>query len=225
MGQIHRKYIDPAKISIDEDTSNVTASDCTELKDSYGRYLGEGMAIFRGKRDEIFFLNAERGIIRQLVDKNQHLLMDDDEINDYQILAHLANGHHYLRERIASFGGLHTWDGFKNGYCAIDWTLYPDGRYFADEGGFGMEDSDEQVAYCIMDRNLKVVVPFFFAEDPKEVLSAVRAGTYKPEPMTPRKIESVVHNEEPQIPEGLAAHIKEAYYAFLRKLSAKNKNI
>ena len=151
--------------------------------------------------------------------------MDDEEINDYQILSHLSNGHHYLRERIASFGGLHTWDGFKNGYCAIDWTLYPDGRYFADDGGFGMEDNDEQVAYCIMDMNLKVVVPFFFAEDPKEVLSAVRAGTYKPEPMTHRKIESVVHNEEPQIPEGLAAYIKEAYYAFLRKLSAKNKNI
>ena len=44
--------------------------------------------------------------------------------------------------------------------CAITWTLYPDGRYFADSDGFGMEDNDEEVVYAIIDTNLNIVEPF-----------------------------------------------------------------
>lgn len=34
------------------------------------------------------------------------------------------------------------------------------GRYFADEDGFGMEDNDEVQVYCVMNDNLEVVKPF-----------------------------------------------------------------
>jgi len=33
--------------------------------------------------------------------------------------------------------------------------LYPDGRYFADEDGYGMEDNEEENVYCIIDSNLR----------------------------------------------------------------------
>ena len=49
---------------------------------------------------------------------------------------------------------------FKDGLCAISWTLYPDGRYFADEDGFGMEDNDEEEVYAIMNTDLNIVEPF-----------------------------------------------------------------
>lgn len=51
-------------------------------------------------------------------------------------------------------------DPFKNGVALVTWTLYPDGRYFMDEDGFGMEDNDESVLYGFIDTHANVVVPF-----------------------------------------------------------------
>lgn len=49
---------------------------------------------------------------------------------------------------------------FKNGVALVEWTLYPDGRYFMDEDGYGMEDNDESVLYGFIDTNARVVIPF-----------------------------------------------------------------
>ena len=38
--------------------------------------------------------------------------------------------------------------------------LYPDGRYFADEDGFGMEDNDEVNISAYIDTQCRVVVKF-----------------------------------------------------------------
>ena len=38
--------------------------------------------------------------------------------------------------------------------------LHPDGRYYADEDGFGMEDDDEENIYCIIDSNLRIIIPW-----------------------------------------------------------------
>lgn len=51
-------------------------------------------------------------------------------------------------------------DKFKNGVAMVTWTLYPDGRYFMDEDGYGMEDNDESVLYGFIDTHAQVVVPF-----------------------------------------------------------------
>lgn len=179
-------------IEIDYENDRVSIVGYPEYDSLRGYLLGNGMAMLRGEKYEIFVLNTQTGLMRQFVDRDKRLLVDDTEVNDRQITARLSHGYHYLRNRIASFGGLHALDGFKNGFCALDWTIYPDGRYFADEGGFCMEDNDEEVAYCIIDKNLDIVVPFFYAEDPNEVLNAVRAGTYKYEPIEPINREDVI---------------------------------
>ncbi len=51
-------------------------------------------------------------------------------------------------------------DKLKNGVALVEWTLYPDGRYFMDEDGFGMEDNDESVLYGFIDKKARVVIPF-----------------------------------------------------------------
>ena len=43
--------------------------------------------------------------------------------------------------------------------CRMD-SLYPDGRYFMDEDGYGMEDNDESVLYGFIDTHANVVIPF-----------------------------------------------------------------
>ena len=49
---------------------------------------------------------------------------------------------------------------FKNGVALVEWTLYPDGRYFMDEDGYGMEDNDESKLYGFIDTKAHVVIPF-----------------------------------------------------------------
>ena len=53
----------------------------------------------------------------------------------------------------------------KDGIARVNWTLYPDGRYFADEDGFGMEDNDEVNIDAYIDTECRVLVKFQDMED------------------------------------------------------------
>lgn len=46
--------------------------------------------------------------------------------------------------------------------------LYPDGRYFADGDGFGMEDNDEVNIDAYIDTECRVLVKFQDMEDPEK---------------------------------------------------------
>lgn len=221
------RHIKLSNIEIDSDKDRVFVVGYPEYENIRGHLLGDGMVMLRGDRYEIFVLNTKTGLMRQFVDSEERLLVEDTEVNDRQIRGHLSHGYSWLNNRIASFGGLHTWDGFKNGFCALDWTLYPDGRYFADEGGFGMEDNDEELVYCIINKNLDIVVPFFYAEDPTEVLNAVRAGTYKYEPIVPIDRNEVIVDVFP-IPtrwDKLVTMFWRVYYSIKDKFSRKNRTV
>ena len=54
---------------------------------------------------------------------------------------------------------------FKNGVAYVSWTLYPDGMYFMDEDGFGMEPCVEESIGAYIDTNCKVLVKFQDMED------------------------------------------------------------
>ena len=54
---------------------------------------------------------------------------------------------------------------FKNGVACVSWTLYPDGMYFMDEDGFGMEPCVEESTWAYVDTNCKVLVKFQDMED------------------------------------------------------------
>lgn len=49
---------------------------------------------------------------------------------------------------------------FKDGVAYVSWTLQPDGRYYADEEGFGMEDDDEINFYAFIDTKANILIPF-----------------------------------------------------------------
>lgn len=49
---------------------------------------------------------------------------------------------------------------FENNVAYVEWTLYPDGRYFMDEDGFGMEPNDETVIGAYIDTGCRVLVKF-----------------------------------------------------------------
>lgn len=51
-------------------------------------------------------------------------------------------------------------NSFKDGVAYVQWTLQPDGRYYADSDGFGMTDDDEINVYAFIDKMAHILVPF-----------------------------------------------------------------
>ena len=134
-----------------------------ELESRKGVIVGNGIAFFFGegwRHYELYIANTITGKIRKLSTANGNLLVDDSEIDIKAIAKVCENGLHNAQSKAIRYAGVNRWDGYKNGMCAITWTLYPDGRYFADSDGFGMEDNDEEVVYAIIDTDLNIVEPF-----------------------------------------------------------------
>ena len=138
---------------------DVTVSGYPELEGCEGTLEGDGMAFFFGDNQELYIANTQTGKIRK-VSTEESLLVDDNEIDIKAIAKVCENGLHNAQSKAIRYAGVNRWDGYKNGMCAITWTLYPDGRYFADSDGFGMEDNDEEVVYAIIDTDLNIVEPF-----------------------------------------------------------------
>lgn len=142
-----------------------------------GGLAGDGMALFwgRGWRNyELFVANTQTGKIRKLATCGGRLLVDDSEI-DYESIARMCeHGIENARCKNINYSGLGTWDKFSDGLCAISWMIYPDGEYFADSDGYGMQSNDEEVLYAVMDTNLDIIEPFRPIYDVKAYLSALR---------------------------------------------------
>ena len=138
---------------------NVVAYGYPELEGCTGYNDGEGMAFFFGEDREVYIANTITGKVRQLSNGGQ-LTVDDKNI-DYDVIAKVCtNGIGNARAKAVRYAIINRYDGFKDGLCAISWMLYPDGMYFADEDGFGMEANDEETVYGIIDTNLDFIEPF-----------------------------------------------------------------
>ena len=49
---------------------------------------------------------------------------------------------------------------FKKGVAYVSWTLHPDGMYFRDDDGYGMEPCDEEAIGAYIDTDCRVLVKF-----------------------------------------------------------------
>ena len=152
---------------------DVTVSGYPELDGCEGTLEGDGMAFFFGDNQELYIANTQTGKIRKITTE-EALLVNDNEIDIKAIAKVCENGLHNAQSKAIRYAGLNRWDGFKDGLCAISWMLYPDGRYFADSDGFGMEDNDEEEVYAIIDTNLVIVEPFRPIKDVANYLKELR---------------------------------------------------
>jgi hypothetical protein len=157
--------------------NDVKVSGYPELENRKGTIVGDGMAFFFGegwRNYELYVANTLTGKIRKLSTADGEMLVDDNDI-DYDAIAKVCeNGIGNAKTKVICYAGLNRWDGFKDGLCAISWTLYPDGRYFADEDGYGIEDNDEEEVYAIIDTDLKIVEPFRPIKDVSVYLTEIR---------------------------------------------------
>lgn len=120
------------------------------------RELGEGMKLYeKGLRKVLINLQTEETF--ELVDGNGNLLhITKDDIN-FSRVNQLENSHHAKELKVCYDFRVEC---FSKGVSLIIWTLYPDGRYFADEDGFGGENNDETVVYAFIDKKGKIQIPF-----------------------------------------------------------------
>jgi len=163
----------PDSIKFEIKDRNVIVHGFPELEGNSGYMSGDNMAFFFGNHREVYLANTKTGKIRKLSDE-YWLLADDDEIDYDAISKSSFNGIGNARAKAVRYAIINRYDGFKDGLCAISWMLYPDGMYFADEDGFGMEANDEETVYAIIDTELNIIEPFRPVEDIEEYLKKLR---------------------------------------------------
>lgn len=136
--------------------------------DYYHRDMGCGMLRFKNKA----YLNKQLFIVNTALKKAYAITQADgllvgftkDDI-DWDNVSQLENnGDAYNLQACYYFGV----EEYKDGVALVNWMLYPDGRYFADEDGFGMEDNDEVNVYAYIDTECRVLVKFQEIEDPEK---------------------------------------------------------
>lgn len=115
-----------------------------------------------------YLVNQATGKVRKIVERRKLVGFPDDEI-DFEAIDKLEHSHN-AHTRDIDYADINCWANCKNGLIALSWMLYPDGRYFADEDGFGMEDNDEVTVYCVMNEDLEVIRPFAPVENVPRLL-------------------------------------------------------
>ena len=146
--------------------------DMPELEQYKWYSWGEDIYLVKDEFGDRYLINKATGKIRQISSPGYVVGFSDDEIDFATIdkLPHARNAH----ERRMNYGAIAWWDSCKDGLIALCWTLYPDGRYYADEDGYGMEDNGEEKIYCVLDDNLNVVQPFTIVPDIEALLNELR---------------------------------------------------
>lgn len=172
--------MDYIKFEIKE--NEVTVHGYFDLEGRKGTLAGDGMAFFFGegwRNYELFVANTLTGKIRKLSTEKGKLLVEDCVI-DYEAIANeCENGIVNAHAKVIRYAGINRWNGFKNGLCAISWMLYPDGQYFADSDGYGMEDNNEEEVYAIINTELEIIEPFRPIKDVSAYLKEIRKNRHE----------------------------------------------
>ena len=152
--------------------------------DYYHWDMGYGMLRFSNRsygNKQIFIVNPAIKKVYPISEPNGKLVGFTLDDIDWDNVNQLENNYDAKR-LVADYGGLSIGD-FKDGLAYVSWMLYPDGRYFADEDGFGMEDNDEVNISAYIDTQCRVVVKFQDMEDDgkrkqlrEKALSAISKG-------------------------------------------------
>ncbi len=107
---------------------------------------------------ERFLVNHEAREAYELMDGSLHLTFITEKDVDWKGVESLENNSNAYC--YSAYYQRFAVEQFKDGVALVEWTLYPDGQYFMDEDGYGMEDNDSSVLYGFIDRHARVVVPF-----------------------------------------------------------------
>ncbi len=150
-----RKHLNP---TYDDLMADIKKSE--ENADYYHSDLGCGMLCFTNKSYESkqrILVNTVLQKAYTIVDNDGNLVSFTKDDIDWDSVGELENNHDAYNLKTCYYFGI---DEYKDGKACVHWMLYPDGRYFTDEDGFGMEDNDEVNVCGVIDTECRVVVKF-----------------------------------------------------------------
>ena len=150
---------------------------------------------FRNEENEWYLENVQTGKVRKM-SSHGYLLVDDSEIDMEAIKAGCDHGVYNAERKLIAYADVSLYDGLKDGFGAITWMLYPDGRYFADSDGFGMEDNYEENVYAVIDENLVIIEPFRPIENVSEYLKKLRNAAQKEHEAASTRIFNLIITDE-----------------------------
>lgn len=107
---------------------------------------------------ERFLLNDSNKTAYELMDDSFILKFLSEKDVDWESVGTIDNNRNAYS--FSAYYQRFAVEKFKEGVALVEWTLYPDGRYFMDEDGYGMEDNDASVLYGFIDTHANVVIPF-----------------------------------------------------------------
>lgn len=122
--------------------------------------LGCGMHWFANRANgnrQSFLLNTALKKMYPILDASGKVLAFNKGDIDWESVRALEN--HGNAERLVAnyYFGI---GAYHDGVAQVTWMLYPDGRYFADSDGFGMQDNDETCISAYIDTECRVLVKF-----------------------------------------------------------------
>lgn len=124
--------------------------------------MGDNMEIVEEVIDnywrERFLINNTEKTAYELMDRSLHLTFLTEKDVDWESVSTLDNNRNAYS--FSAYYQRFAVEKFKEGIALVEWTLYPDGRYFMDEDGYGMEDNDASVLYGFIDTHANVLIPF-----------------------------------------------------------------
>lgn len=130
--------------------------------------LGEEMAVIMqvimGWWKPRFLLDNRAGCAYEFMDSGETSLLVTTEDIDWKSLEGLPEKA-LQQARSLSFHFPSFIYGYRNGIAVVSWQLNPDGRYYADDDGFGMTNDVEITIFGTIDRSGKVVSPFSYSRE------------------------------------------------------------
>jgi hypothetical protein len=130
-----------------------------ETQEDYGcRKLSDRVYYFFANDGGLHYMvNTDTKQVHEVTNGSRIIAFTHEDI-DFDVVSKMEhNQSAYDME--ARYGGLSIED-FHDGVSLVEWTLYPDGEYFADEDGYGMEDNPEINIDAYIDENCRVLIPF-----------------------------------------------------------------
>lgn len=132
-----------------------------KVREQYSIYSrGDHMLVFSNKEwgvKEMYLVNTETKKVFHLVDDEGNVrAFSHDDIDPVVFEAEHTHDAYVLQ---VCYTKMYVGD-FVNGKARVEWMLYPDGMYFADEEGYGMEDNDEVYIAAVIDEDCKVLEKF-----------------------------------------------------------------
>lgn len=121
------------------------------------RKNGGMLLLYNRSNRQRYLVNTHTRQSYQLTDTTGRIVAFGKKDMDYRAIESLPyHENAYLMQADYYF----SVEDFDRGVALVVWTLYPDGRYFADEDGFGGSDNDEVNIYAYIDQACKVLIPF-----------------------------------------------------------------